>query len=893
MLKKLAEIEEPARWLDVLRDKGYFEPTNNPPPQKDELGRYIVPYWNILGYLGNVSEKNKLCEKSNVTKSLVEIIDNIISHMVPDGSRIENFRTDWVIVKLIFNLPVDRISDDHIEFVRTALGTRWDKTLIAGELVKKVFPHLLQIGSKELLLKLLDVVLDYRKDETSYFSQYVSVLGDSWLESLLSEHKEEIIEVCGLDLQPILLAKIRSVIDADQKQRTLWIATIEDSPQNLSKDSYETQLVFFLRDALAHSGPDKIAAIVTELLSDDHPIFRRLALYLISYYYKELNHIFWDWGENPIRYYMLKHEIFELFKNNCRRFTRGQIGTIVDWIETEIAKSCEGIEVSQRGMAEAYRKKEWLLSIIDSGDPRVLDLYTRYNKINPAEVEHPGYLVWTSGVQTLPEPEPFETAGKSNEEIAAYIKSLEEDKTKKRMWEASLASSFTRTVKENSVKFSTNLSPFLDASREFQHALLDGLYQSWKSGEEFEWEELLNFALAIVESKKFWEETFETPPNFRNWIVRKAAELIEIGTRDDAHSFDKSLLPLAEKILLILAENDKSEPSMDIDLVNAVLNSSKGAILSAMINYSLRCARLEEKPKWAESIKEHFEERICRRVEPSVELYVIMGLYLHNIYYLDKDWARDYVNMIFPKDDQIYWEAAMTGYLFASAKMYKEIYDILKKNGHYQKALNTRFSQEVSTRRVVEHIGLAYLNDFEGLDDKDSLVRELIEKGDLRYVSTLSLFFWRGRGELSIEQRDKILRLWEHIVAALSYVEDDPQISEAYSNLFRWIDLLKELDERTVELLKASVRHMREARYSMFLVDSLLEHVDRTPNEVGQIFLELLKTGNLPFYKEENILKLVETLYNKGEKETADRICQMYWDKELFFLKEIYDKYNA
>jgi hypothetical protein len=49
--KKLASTNNPFPWLILLKDKGYFNPENNPPPQKvpDTEGIFTIPFWNVLG----------------------------------------------------------------------------------------------------------------------------------------------------------------------------------------------------------------------------------------------------------------------------------------------------------------------------------------------------------------------------------------------------------------------------------------------------------------------------------------------------------------------------------------------------------------------------------------------------------------------------------------------------------------------------------------------------------------------------------------------------------------------------------------------------------------------------------------------------------------------------
>jgi len=695
----------------------------------------------------------------------------------------------------------------------------------------------------------------------------------------------DIYEVCGLEAAKIGISKIESIINEKRSEYSIsYIVTIEDSQHNL-EDTYKVQSVFFVRDMLIYAGPERIKSMIKNLLQKDHSIFKRLALYVISYYYDELNEIFWKTEENPLEEIEIKHELFELFKKNCKKFSNEQLERILFWIETKKYVSPEQISEMPEEIEKflAYRKKEWLLSLLGSNYERVQDTYQEYDQKNPTKIEHPGFLIWFSGVSLGPEPKPIEREliNRPNQEIVEYLNSQGNPE------------SFRITVKRNPKKFSKDIKPFLNLSREMQHALLSGLYDAWRSNDDFSWDELLSFILMIVEDEVFWKQQNEGS-SLEDWIVRKAAELIEIGTKDDAHYFDERLFPLAEKILLILAEKDKSELFTTTNLVNSVLNSPKGAILSAMIYYSLRSVRIKKNGKWNEKIKGYFQKSINKGTL-QIELFVTLGLYLITIYYhLEQEWVKENINRILPKDHEENWKAALTGYLFASSRVYKEIYELLKTNNHYHKALNTTFEEEFITRRLVDHITVGYLNNFEILEDKKSLIYHVIMRNDPKQLSYLANFFRRAsiRDSLTDELKVRIAPLWEKLVQVLEQAENDQKLQEVLVSLSNWVTLVDELDQKKVDLLKASISYMKADYRLAFFIEDLLKHVDKTPDEVGEIVLEMLNAGLFVTMKEKNLQHLVRRLYEQERKDIADKICYLYARKGIFFLKEVYDEYN-
>ena len=95
------------------------------------------------------------------------------------------------------------------------------------------------------------------------------------------------------------------------------------------------------------------------------------------------------------------------------------------------------------------------------------------------------------------------------------------------------------------------------------------------------------------------------------------------------------------------------------------------------------------------------------------------------------------------------------------------------------------------------------------------------------------------------------------------------------------------------ELLKLSAKCSSEGYDLYYFITALAIHVKKTPKCVGEIYIKILESGILPDYPEEKIQDIVETLYQEGERELADRICNIYFMKGSYILlKEIYEKHR-
>jgi len=889
------------QWLKPLKEEGYFAPEDNPKPQEisNQQGHYRVPVWHALNYLENVANKNAENPSDETTNLLIEIINSIANHKDEKGERIENRRTDWVLTKIISTLPIEKIEMQHIEFIGTSLKTRWNIGIVAKEIGDTVFPKLLNEKAKDLLIKLIDVVLDYLKVDRVTSDAYVSVMEEYWLDEILKKYKPDIAKLFGAEAAEVCLSKIKSITKEDTSRfSNAWIPTIEESSQTLFPKRYECQLVRFARDMYELSDANKIKEKIGALRREEHPIFKRIAIHTINCHYEDLKDLFWSWDGNLLCEDLLKHELFELLKARCSSFDENQIEQVLDWIESkDYYIPAEIKDKEKRKKVIAYQKKEWLLPLLKTANEKIISSYKKYQEVNPDRIDHPGFIFWVERTAGLAMPTDLTIfLNKTNKEIAEYLRNYKKPDSPVSLSQIDLSTTFEAFVSANPEQFSADLEPFQSIPRMYRYALLLGLREAWQSKKEFTWEALLQFMSKLVESEEFWEERADRRHMYRDLIVSEMACLIEEGTRNDDHAFDVELLPQAEKILLTLAEKTKSDLSEMRDLTTSVLNSAKGRIFSAMLNYSLRQARTIRKGqecRWTEPIKADFSKRLDKAFEPSLEFSFVLGQYLANFYYLDRKWVADNINRIFPKDNNDHWKTAFTGYLIYSRTVYKDLYFLLRENGHYTKALDISFTDRYVTKGLVGHICLGYIEEWEKLGDKTSLIYELIQNGNADQLSELVHFFWTLRDKLTARIKKKVKPVWRALFERLLQTIQNPEYQKLISRLSRWLSLIDEIDDQTLEYLKVSARYAQTNMDAYSFIEYLLKHASTEPEKVSEIYLEMLGAGVYPDFKQEDIEELVQILYDQGQKENADKICNMYGKKGFEFLRTIYQKHRT
>jgi len=897
-------------WLLPLSESGYFAPCRNPGPveSKEAPGHYSIPHWNVLDYLEKVASHLARQPDETIGTALMDIIRSGSDYRDDEGERIENYRTDWTFVKIMTVLPIKFLKIEDMDRIAVYLRSRrWRASSVVGaEIGKSLLPKLLSEGATPLAARLLDIILDCEMHERNGEKEFVSLVDSFWLNEALENNKPAIRTLFPFQAARVVLDRIGDIVSADEKQfSVISIPAVEDHPQNRFATGYQSILVRAARDFLnsaAGEGAEEARTLLEELLRRKHPIFLRIALHTISTHWPRYSDLFWPILESELSTSVsLKHELYELFKDNHARFSEEELYTTLDWIETRdywtLVDRFEDEEQERRYRARG--KLEWLTALKDSVYQEAIDRYETNLALTGVEPEHPGFSTWMGDVQVgaISPIEVSELLGKENAQIARYlIEYRDEGEWYGTPSREGLADAFKAGVANDPQKFSTDLSPFLELSPYYLYYLLWGFKDAWDAKRGFDWEAVLSFCLELTETDSMWMGPSEKDLDSPGWLVSQVADLIEAGTRDDSHAFHGSLLPLAEELLVRLLDKAPSQMYQGYDLLTAVLNSPKGRAFAAAINYSLRYARLrrEEDPstRWAPAVKEGFTKRLDRSFDGSREFSVTLGEYLANLVYLDKEWVVGHINEIFPKEDLQHWQDAMTGYLWPG-RLHRSLYELLRDQGHYARAVETTFEEEHIRERLIQHLTVAYLMGIEQLDASGALFTRLVNAWDLDDLRHMVNYLWMQRGGLDPEQRIRVLSVWRclfvHYYQKQELTDSEGDLVSELSKLAAYLD---SIDAETLVWLRFSVRHLRTEQDVWFLIEYLHNLVSSSPHEVGLVYAEMLENDMYPTFDKTHITGIVEALYARGEKDIADRICNSYGSRGYDFLRGPYERHR-
>lgn len=889
-------------WLKPLKEKGYFNPENNPTSYNDSQKDYhVTPYWHILNYLRKVTNDNLQNFDQKITDILVEIVNSIINYRDENGRRIDNHKTDFIMVRIIRTFPKEKIEKQHIDFIKVALQTNWSSSLLQSEIGEYFIPKLIKDKNKECLLNLLEIIFSFQEKE----NKYIPLMEEYHLKELIKKNTLGIAELCGLEAIEVATKKIKYLIEHDYSDfnSRFSIYTIEDNAKSPTKEDYEYQIIYFIRDVLCLLDMNQTRGKVEQLLAEKQPIFNRIAIYIINKNYQKLNDIFWGINRNFINEEELKHELYELVKNNCCLFTDEQVEKMINWIEKANYISSdikhEHFKDNQEDIKKyiALRKKEWLTALLETKNKKVKEKYNKYNEINPKEIVHPGIDFWFEDWQGDKSPISQEKLlEKTNREIAEYLIKFKEDGKWKSPSIRGLSDMLRDCVFEQPERFSDDLNPFLEIPQIYQSDILSSINRGCRENKIFDWEKVFEFMEQIIAQDYFWKVQYQKRKhNYREWIITEILEFIKEGTKDDKNVNNLKFLPKIKKILLKLSSKIEPKKYNADNIVNKAINSNLGKLLSAMVFYSFRYAKKNKSKntdRWPKKIKIYFNKMLNRKNNPPIELGAVVGKYLPSIYYLDKEWITINFNNIFNKEIQQLWEVAFSSYLFYSTTIYREFYILFKQYNHLLKGIVTDFEEEFSEKHFVQHICLAYLEGWEELGDSNSIICKLIENKKIAHLEEVISFIGNKKDSLSIEKKKKIKLLWRKMITILKSELVNPKYQEVIVKLINWLSLVDEIDDDILDWIRLSVKYIYLNPDIYSFLKSLLGHVEKTPKRVGIILIEMVDKVELYPPDEENIKKIVQKLYEIGQKVIANKVAIIYGENGYYFLEDLYKKYN-
>lgn len=553
-------------------------------------------------------------------------------------------------------------------------------------------------------------------------------------------------------------------------------------------------------------------------------------------------------------------------------------------------------------------KLYWILPL--ANHPLFKSLYERlsekdYTGIRPLEDEdeessilRPGSISPMTMEQILEMPT-FELA-----------KALRDFKPKDR-WEKPNVSGFAealgKAVAELPEKFASEMELFKLLPYTYMYRVLRGFEDGWSKRKGFNWQNVLDFLLDYISSDEFAADKLVIENDDwaigRDQITSSVARLISTGMHNDENSFDSELIPLVKRIIIKMSEwivPVSDFPQTNLDYPTYSVNSLAGQVLRALLDYSLKKARLEQREGavvWENDMKLLFETTLRNRV---IDGYILEGMYFRQFYFLDEEWTKRQImqNIHLPDD---LWNAFSGGLNSTNANFNREMYDLLCP--HYARAIAKGIDvKNFYSNGLIHHLVAFYFWRFDRIHD-DRLVKKFLTTGSDEAIHEFVRFIGhQKRYSQELDEVEKsefvasILILWEYLSEKYG-ASDTKAGKDIMGGLLSWLVFIPKLDATFVALVLKSISHVQELYFIDDLINELIEikNKDNTKDaadHIAKILIAIKFNRHFVAYQDENLLQLIEFLYENEQKTVADKICNYIGETGNDFSKELYNRYN-
>ncbi|MBU0951951.1 MAG: hypothetical protein KKH91_03875 [Elusimicrobia bacterium] len=918
--KKLISIQ----WFQDLYEQGYFLPGNAPGPvPSNQEGYFITPEWNVLPYLEKISIqiKEKQEENKGYIEELLDIIKTVTEYHVKNDNKLDNYRTWWYFVKILCNLPKEAVTENILDLIPIWLGSKFTTALQGPEIVDKLLPKFLEnpedikkaekITEYTLALKTLPQKEGRNEFDTVIESYY---LKESFIDK---KYAGKIGENCSVKLIENISENIKKFLKSDRDETYL---SSYSKTEHYGNEPLEL-LAEILKQILiskSKANENETKSILKTCLQDKSYYFKKMAIYVMGYDEENANKykdIYFEELEKDVEFVLLDgfsfgDELKHLF-NNFKELTLEQIDSLQ-------RKITEGPGKDYKSDPDIWKQKRYKeLSHIQVFKVKHDELQAK-TKINT------GLSAAIGEIKTSWEPieasAPLKVEDllqKSNKEIADYLVSYnpEGGPWPERDFDG-LCSVIVDSVKIQPEKFINDLDSFKETAFIYVRSILSGVKNAWNDKKTIDWMKVFDFIKEYIDRNDYWEDNEKYIVKKERWktnhigLAGPIADIVREGAQEDFWK-EEHFKPISEifDILITGMLNEKDEilkkhHDLNNDPVTHAMNSPFGRLSEALFLCALRIKRVEEDLKkeqqeinWEKCIKSKYQDILDNSIP---EGYTWLGRYLTNFNYLDKDWTVKNIDLNGFKDDYL-WECFIIGYL--SAGIHVSLYDSMQP--HYKRALGYKFKKDDTLNRLIHHICVGYLLEKEDFTDK-TLFGKLIEEWDVKKICEIISCFWVHRKddkkpkdkEKQKKIEEKILEFWSWVYKNKfkgNLTDEDKKI---LAELAKLSVFLPKIDSENSKWLLLSAPYAGMDFDSMFFIEYLneLKEKGKSINYIGEIYLKMLETST-PDYKKENIIELVEYLYEAGKKdnkkkEQADEICNIYGSRGAEFLRPLWEKNN-
>ena len=890
-----------AIWFEDLDRAHYFDVArivgSN---KKGELDTRKLGCPEILGYL------EKICKSGHPfpSEKIVKILREITTYAKENGAHL--WHSLWSCVRIISTLPVEHLNHADISLIETWFDNP-NSDFLAMDLGNGLLKNLLasnDVATIEKSIQLVSLIIDYAiKNDTENYN------GGSHLKDSIADKMTLFGERCGLAGVALLLAKLTKKIGTPEQDKNTYIGrrSIEPHEHDRYSESVLGTLIDSVRDALIGVGGSSTPQLNTQLealLKSSYPTINRLGIFFATQFYDSVSKTFWHhclgaWFSEP----NCESEIYMLLQ---RRFADFDVRAKSRFLAIIVSLPGDWPADPRVDVWKDEHRRDLLARASAKDDEMFEELFVELvNKVGepPAQLDPVpnNSIVWGGEESPL---SPQQILSMSDMDLQKFMTDF--TPTPHHFSGPSIrgfGQALSKAVQLSPDGYRGRLRIFYGANPGYIDALFSGLKERLSEDvSNFDWVEILQLGQLWCDgtsenefSKKDDSLVPLEPTN--NWVVGEISALIKTGLTLGKHPIPTELLPTAIQLLVnILGKLRPTLASESRDALTTAINSPYGKTLESIINALSATRRREKNADGAGIITQEvwgntkpiFNSEIIKSNEGrNLEFSTLLGLYLPDLHWIDKDWVETNFNKVFSKENDDSWMCAANGFAYQNYQ-YEWLYKMLRQEGHLIRMLNLNATSNKIWRRAVQAVGLAFVNENEDIQDENGILNTLIRNFDEEALPHLCWYFWHiSKSENKEKFTSHALQFWKKVDSCL-IGNHNPIISQSLVQLCVYID---ELDDESMQRWLRTLNSAGDERYSHehIVLSEIARLVKISPDKILGIFDALIKK-HLPLFNEKELKEIVRTFADKGFVNEAKEICIYYNEQGSHILDELYQE---
>lgn len=887
LFHKLTVHFDPAIFI-LLFDLGAFDLSQIPKPINitDDDGKVRLAFttWEGCFIIHEASKFNS--EDGVLTNIIIGLIDTYIEHVLSESNlKDRNFTCDYNYCRSILLLPLEEITEKHLSFIK-AFGLKPDRFAITRVITDKFFKRLLTERNKRLIFYFLDIF--FSVDEDSKDFKIKSIVDDYHLENFVKRIPPDLYNALGDEVVNWSLKKLQTLSQHyDYYFLKFNIASLEPDPQNSLSGGVNFAIVNLVTNLLILEDPELLSNRISAFFNTGESIIHRISFYLIDKFYEELCGYFWSL-DNPLEIREAKLEIYRLLKRNCSLFTKNEVEKVLLWIEELQFEHDEKETVSDSQRYEAYQKLEWLIALEPIHYKFKESLINRYNELKiiteGQTPKHPGYDSYFS----IGPGSKFSVTKKlTNLTTEQFLNTLANPAS----WDGyniyGLQKDVSDYVLQQTSLIIDNISKFQYIPITFLYNLVDGFCTLASKENTLNWTIVYDFFTVLIrERDDLWDFSDDTQHNKSN-AVGMIAWLIYTNASNTKNKVTVDIIRKGIDLLITMEGRYKGDFIwLNNDHSFDIINSTRGKLYQAMITSSLREIEIDKTHGiyWNNRVKDLFTKRVSDQ-SLITEFYWSAGFFTPQIGYLDMNWLANFKDDLFIDRKELSGDAAFNGYLLLSPQLYTNIFQLLI--GNYQNAINKLTEAGSITKKLVEHIEVAYLT---SKHDADKLMENLLES---KHFVQMKYLIASINYNVNLLDDQKLAYLWKNILKLIEQ-NNTSQLRKALVGTVEYIGYVKIMTNEFLQMFQTAILMADQDIPTYNIIKIIQNKFDKgLYTEGGQILLILLSNKKLNFsFDNKDITDLLTKLYENKQKDIADKISIVAVERMNFEVINTYNQYQ-